>query len=176
MGKPSLLWQIVLVALNLLVFLGIIQVWWDDSGTPPPGPSQKTESTLVDLPRRDSQPQTAYQVVAAKNLFSVHRRATVKTGNEPTQKNDFDKNILQGIIVVGRERAALVIFQRCFPRNKVEIVRPGETWNGYKVLEIGPDIVTFQAKEGAENHGFPRAQSQSRNCHEDRIMPGKLTP
>ena len=69
MGKPSLLWQVVLAALNLLVFLGIIQVWWDDSGMPPPGPSQKTESKLVDLPRRDSQPQTAYQVVADKKSF-----------------------------------------------------------------------------------------------------------
>ena len=161
MGKPSLLWQIVLVALNLLVFLGIIQVWWDDRGTPPPGPSQKTESKLVDLPRRDSQPQTAYQGVAAKNLFSVHRRATVKTGNEPTQKNDFDKNILQGIIVVGRERAALVTSKDASPRNKIEIVRPGEIWNGYKVLEIGPDMVIFQAKEGQKTMVFPEPKARA---------------
>ncbi len=161
MGKPSLLWQVVLAALNLLVLLGIIQVWWGDSGMQPLGPSQKTESKHADLPRRDSQPQTAYQVVATKNLFSVHRRSTVRTGTEQPQKNDFDKNILQGIIVVGQERAALLISKDPPSKNKVEIVRPGETWNGYKVLEIGPDTVTFQAKEERKTMVFPEPKAKA---------------
>ena len=109
MGKPSLLWQVILAALNLLVLLGIIQVWWSDSSMPKPGPPQKTEDCgQLDLPRRDSQPKSTYQIVATKNLFSVQRRATVKTETEQPQKNDFDKNILQGIIVVGQGRVAIV--------------------------------------------------------------------
>lgn len=161
MGKPSLLWQIVLVALNLLVFLGIIEVWWGDRGMPPPSPSQKTEGQLVDIPRRDSQPQAAFQVVAAKNLFSVHRRATVKTGNEQAQRSDFDKNILQGIIVIGRQRAALVTSKAASPKHKIDIVRPGETWNGYKVLEIGPEMVIFQAPEGQKTMVFPEPKAKT---------------
>jgi hypothetical protein len=162
MGKPSLLWQIILVALNVFVFLGIIQVWWGEKEMPPPGPSQKRESNLMDIPRRDSQPQAAYQVVAAKNLFSVHRRGSANTGNERAQKGDFEKNMLQGIIVIGRERAALVTSQDSTPKKKkIEIVRPGQVWNGYKVLEIGPEMVIFQDKEGQKTMVFPESKAKA---------------
>ena len=50
MGKPSLLWQVILAVLNLLVFLGIIQVWWNDSDMPKQGPSQKTERVQIGTP------------------------------------------------------------------------------------------------------------------------------
>jgi hypothetical protein len=161
MGKPSLLWQVILAALNLLVFIGIIQVWWSDSGIPKQGPSQKTEITQLDLPRRDSQPKSTYQIVAAKNLFSVQRRSTVKTETEQAQKNDFDKNILQGIIVVGQGRVAIVTSKETQPTGKVEIIRPGETWHGYKVLEIGPETVTFQSKEGLKTMIFPEPKAKA---------------
>jgi hypothetical protein len=161
MGKPSLLWQVVLIALNLLVFLGIIQVWWGDGGMQASSSAPKTESKLVDIPRRDSQPEGAYQVVAAKNLFSVHRRATVKTGNEPVQKNDFDKNLLQGIIVIGGERAALLTSKDASAKHKIEIVRPGDLWNGYKVLEIGPEMVIFEAREGQKTMVFPEPKAKA---------------
>jgi hypothetical protein len=126
-----------------------------------PDPSQKTEGKLADLPRRDSQPQTAYQVVAVKNLFSVHRRSKAPVVTGQPQKNDFDQNILQGIIVVGRERAALLASKDSPAKNKVEIVRQGETWNGYKVLEIGPETVTFQAKEGRKTMVFPEPKAKT---------------
>ena len=161
MGKPSLLWQVILAALNLLVLLGIIQVWWSDGSMPKPGPPQKSEVAALDLPRRDSQPKSAYQIVATKNLFSVQRRATIKTETEQPQKNDFDKNILQGIIVVGPGRVAIVTAKEAKPAGKVEIIRPGETWHGYKVLEIGPESVTFQSKEGIKTMIFPEPKAKA---------------
>jgi hypothetical protein len=161
MGKPSLMWQVILAALNLLVFLGIIQVWWSDSGLPKSGPSQKTEVAQLDLPRRDSQPKTTYQIVAAKNLFSAQRRSTVKTETAPLQNDDFDKNILQGIIVVGPGRMAIVTSKDAQASSKVEIIRPGETWRGYKVLEIGPETVTFQSKDGIKTMIFPEPKAKA---------------
>ncbi len=172
MGKPSLLWQVILAALNLLVFIGIIQVWWSDSGIPKQGPSQKTEITQLDLPRRDSQPKSTYQIVAAKNLFSVQRRSTVKTETEQPQKNDFDKNILQGIIVVGQGRVAIVTSKETQPTGKVEIIRPGETWHGYTGAGNWTGNGYFSVQGGFKNHDFSRAQSQSRDC-KDEMMPGK---
>jgi hypothetical protein len=161
MGKPSLLWQVILAALNLLVLLGIIQVWWSDGSISKPAPAQKTEVAPLDLPRRDSQPKTAYQIVATKNLFSVHRRAAIKVEAEQPQKNDFDNNILQGIIVVGPGRVAIVTTKDAKPAGKVEIIRPGETWHGYQVLEIGPETVTFQSKEGIKTMIFPEPKAKA---------------
>jgi hypothetical protein len=161
MGQPSLLWQVILAALNLLVLLGIFQVWWSDGNIPQPGPAQKTEVAPVDLPRRDSQAKSAYQIVATKNLFSVQRRATIKTETEQPQKNDFDNNILQGIIVVGPGRVAFVTAKDGKPTGKVEIIRPGETWHGYKVLEIGPETVTFQSNEGIKTMIFPEPKAKA---------------
>ncbi len=161
MGRPSLLWQVILAALNLLVFFGIIQVWWSNDSVPKQGHSQKAEIAAVDLPRRDSQPKTAYQVVATKNLFSAQRRATINTETDQPQKNDFDNNILQGIIMVGSGRAAIVTSKDSKPAGKVEIIRPGETWHGYKVLEIGPETVTFESKEGIKTMIFPEPKAKA---------------
>ena len=161
MGKPSLLWQVILAVLNLLVLLGIIQVWWNDSDMPKQGPAQKTERAQLELPRRDSKSKSAYQIVATKNLFSSQRRATVKKVAEQPQKYDFDKNILQGIIVVGEGRVAIVASKDAQPTGKVEIIRPGETWHDYKVLEIGPETVTFQSKEGLKTMVFPEPKAKT---------------
>ena len=107
MAKPNFPWQIILALLNLLIFLAILQVWWGKSSLPPANPAQKTEIEISDLPRRDSRPQSVFEIVATKNLFSAKRHSELG-GNEPGQKIDFDKSILQGIVVVGPGRAALV--------------------------------------------------------------------
>ena len=85
----------------------------------------------------------------------------VKKEAEQPQKYDFDKNILQGIIVVGEGRVAIVTSKDAQPTSKVEIIRPGEIWHDYKVLEIGPETVTFQSKEGIKTMVFPEPKAKA---------------
>jgi hypothetical protein len=160
MAKASSLWKIVIGLLNLLIFWGILQVWWSKTDEPPTSPAQKIENGLTDLPSRDPQPESFYETVVTKNLFSPQRHSEINIINGQLQKNDFDNNILQGIIVVGQGRAALVTPKDPQPDNPVEIIRPGEIWHGYKVLEIDADKVVFESKEGQKIMSFPEPKAK----------------
>jgi hypothetical protein len=158
-AKPNIPWQIILAFLNLLIFLAIVQVWWGKSSLPPANPAQKAESEISDLPRRDSRPQSDFEIVATKNLFSAKRHSD-RGGNEPGQEIDFDKSILQGIVVVGPGRVALVTSLDPQQNTMVETIRPGEIWHGFKVLEIEADKVIFESKEGQKIMSFPEPKAK----------------
>jgi hypothetical protein len=158
-SKSNLLWQVILILLNLLLFLAIPQVWCSRAPAPAINPAHTAVSKSIDLPRRDSQPETAFAIVATKNLFSPKRHSE-NGGNEHDQEVDLDKNLLQGIIVVGQGRAALLGSTDPQQNDKVEIIRPGEIWHGYKVLEIGPQVVIFKTKEGEKRLHFPEPKAK----------------
>jgi len=161
MAKANFLWQIVIALLNLLILWGILQVWWSKTYAPPPIAAQKKiENGMTDLPSRDPQPESFYETVVTKNLFSPQRHSEINTISGQIQKNDFDSNILQGIIVVGQGRAALVTPKDPQPDNPVETIRPGEIWHGYKVLEIDADKVVFESKEGQKIMSFPEPKAK----------------
>jgi hypothetical protein len=160
MAKANFLCQIVIALLNLLIFWGILQVWWSKTYEPPPNPAQKIENGLTDLPSRDPQPESFYETVVTKNLFSPQRHSEINTGNGQIQKNDFDNNILQGIVVVGQGKAALVTPKDPQPASPVETIRPGEIWHGYKVLEIDADKVVFESKDGQKILSFPEPKAK----------------
>lgn len=159
MFRLNLLWQIIMVVVNLLIFFGILQIWWGDTSSPLPNRLKKVDEKLTGLPCRDSQPLSSYEIVAKKNLFSAHRNAVSK-GFGQDQNTDLDKNILRGIVVVGQGRVALVSSRDPQPGNPVEIIRPGDIWHGYKVLEIGPDRVIFESKEGKKIMNFPESKAK----------------
>jgi hypothetical protein len=159
MAKPNLPWQVILMVMNLLLFLTIPQVWCSKSPAPAINPAQKVERKLIDFSRRDSQPEAAFAIVATKNLFSAKRHSDIG-GNGDDQEVDLDKSLLQGIIVVGQGRAALLGSKDPQQNDKVEIIRPGETWHGYKVLEIGPEAVVFKTKEGEKRLHFPEPKAK----------------
>ena len=100
-------WHILLVAANCLLLAAIIQVWWGGGE----GPAQSRTAKGPEVPKtpilRDTQPLSAFRVVAAKNLFSQDRTGPDQEG--PTAKQDtLEGRKLLGTIIIGNERAAMI--------------------------------------------------------------------
>jgi hypothetical protein len=151
-------WHILLVALNCLVLAAIIQVWWGGEA----GPALSRAGQGPQVPKtpilRDTQPLSAFRVVAAKDLFSQSR-----TGPDPgmpsAKKDNLEGRKLLGTIIIGDERAAMIGGEQTKTRGvqspQVEVVRLGEEWGGFKVVEISSEGVVFQGKEGKKTLNFP---------------------
>ena len=154
-------WRRELKPVNLLLLAGvafllvaIIQVWWGGGDLPVQGPAAKGPEMPTAPILRDQQPLSAFGTVAAKNLFSQAR-------SEPTVgvakvQDSLEGRQLLGTMVIGSTRAAIIGGK---PLGKgapeVEAVYVGEEWNGFKVLEIANDSVTFLGKEGRKTLKFP---------------------
>ncbi len=148
---------------NGLALVGIIHVWWGEDGTPAISRSQGPEVPKAPV-LRDTQPLTAFRVVSAKTLFSQDR-----TGPDPGQSagkapSTLEGRRLMGTIIIGNDRAALIGRTSGAPgrgpardpkASEVEVVRQGEDWEGFKVVEISNDAVVFQGKDGRKTLNFP---------------------
>ncbi len=148
---------------NGLALVGIIHVWWGEEGTPAISRSQGPEVPKAPV-LRDTQPLTAFGVVSAKTLFSQDR-----TGPDPGQAagkapSTLEGRRLMGTIIIGNDRAALIGRTPATPGRsagrdsktpEVEVVRQGEDWEGFKVVEISNDAVVFQGKDGRKTLNFP---------------------
>ena len=67
------LWHIILLAVNCLLLLAIVRIWWGGTAAPVaarPGKGPELPRTPM---LRDQQPLSAFRVVAAKDLFSQDR-------------------------------------------------------------------------------------------------------
>ena len=155
-------WRRELKPVNILLLAGItfllvaiIRIWWGGGDMPFQGPAAKGP----EMPRapvlRDQQPLSAFRNVAAKSLFS-------KTRSEPTVavakvQDSLEGRQLLGTMVIGATRVAIIGGKAPGAKGaaEVEAVYVGEEWNGFKVLEISNDSVTFHGKDGQKTLKFP---------------------
>lgn len=151
------LWHIIMVAVNGLLLLAVLNIWWGGSGAPVAVRPGKGPELPKNPLLRDQQPLSAFQLVAAKDLFSQDR-----TGPEEHHANGqatLEGRQLMGIMVVGSERFALISNKpKAAPgpqAAQVDVVRQGEVYDGFKVAEITNQAVVFQGKEGKKTLNFP---------------------
>ena len=118
------------------------------------GPEMPTAPIL-----RDQQPLSAFSVVTGKNLFSQNRQGA---GSVAAKVQDsLEGRQLLGTMLIGDTRAAIIgakpVGVGGVGRSTIEVeaVYLGEEWNGFKVLEISNDSVTFYNKDGRKTLKFP---------------------
>jgi len=156
--RRSLWWQLLLLAGSGLLLLGIIQVWMGNDLAPEASRGRKGPEVPQVKPLRDQRPLSAFAVVAAKNLFSQDRTGPTPGATAPQSQGNLEGRILLGTIIIGDERAALISDKA--PRGRqqsgeVQVMRLGEEWEGFKVVEISNEGVVFQSKEGKKTLSFP---------------------
>jgi len=156
-------WRRELKPVNLLLLAGIafllvaiIRIWWSGGDMAFQGPAVKGPEMPKAPVLRDQQPLSAFKTVAEKNLFS-QTRSNPSAGVTKVQDSLEGRQLL-GTMVIGETRAAIIGGK--LPgagKGKVEIeaVYLGEEWNGFKVLEIANDSVTFLNKDGRKTLKFP---------------------
>ncbi len=150
-------WHILLLVANGLLLLAIIQVWWSSDVILAPSQAGKRPKVPTAPVMRDTQPLNAFRVVSAKNLFSEDR--TGPDSGKPMAKQDsLEGRKLLGTIIIGNERAAMIgapSTARGRQGQEIEVVRQGEEWGGFKVVEISSENVVFEGKDGKKTLNFP---------------------
>lgn len=164
--RRGFIWYILLLAVNVLLMVGIVYVWWGDEA----GPTVTRAKDGVELPKppvlRDNQPLTAFKLISTKNLFSQDRTGPEEGAPAGKAEATLEGRKLLGIIIIGDDKAALISSstgQAKGPRGlrsagqeaQIEVVRQGEEWEGFKVMEISSEQVVFQGKEGTKTLNFP---------------------
>ena len=154
------LWHIILVAVNCLLLLAIVNIWWGGTAGPVAARPGKGPALPQTPMLRDHQPLSAFGVVAAKDLFSQDRTGS---GEQPANAQaTLEGRQLMGIMVIGPDRFAL-ISSKATPApghppgqtEQVDVVRQGEDYEGFKVVEITSEAVVLQDKEGKKTLNFP---------------------
>ena len=156
-------WRRELKPINLLLLAGIvfllvatIRIWWVGGDHLFQGPAAKGPEMPTAPILRDQQPLSAFGTVAAKNLFS-QTRSDPSTGVVKVQDSLEGRQLL-GTMVIGETRAAIIggkLPGSGKGKSEIEAVYLGEEWNGFKVLEISNDSVTFHNKDGQKTLKFP---------------------
>lgn len=155
-------WRRELKPVNLLLLAGIafllvaiIRIWWGGD-MPFQGPAAKGPEMPTAPILRDQQPLTAFKTVVAKSLFSQVRSES--TAGVAKVQDSLEGRQLLGTMVIGDTRAAIIGGKSPGSARgaaEVEAVYVGEEWNGFKVLEISNDSVTFHGKDGRKTLKFP---------------------
>ena len=154
------LWHIILVAVNCLLLLAIVRIWWGGGGAPMalrPGKGPELPKTPV---LRDQQPLSAFRVVSAKDLFSQDRKGPEA---QPLKAQaSLEGRTLVGTMMIGTEWIALISGKApAIPGRpavqalQVDVVHQGEDYEGFKVVEITNEAVVLQGKEGKKTLNFP---------------------
>jgi hypothetical protein len=156
-------WQRELKPINLLLLAGIafllvaiIRIWWGGGDMPFQGPAAKGPEMPTAPILRDQQPLTAFKTVTAKNLFSQDR--SDPTVGVAKVQDSLEGRQLLGTMFIGDTKAAIIGGKPPAAGKgtiEVEAVYLGEEWNGFKVLEISNDSVTFHNKDGRKTLKFP---------------------
>jgi hypothetical protein len=156
-------WRRELKLINLLLLAGvafllvaIIYIWWGGGAMPFQGPAAKGPEMPKAPILRDQQPLTAFMTVTDKNLFSQTRN-NPSVGDAKVQDSLEGRQLL-GTMVIGETRAAIIggkLAGGGKGKAEIEAVYLGEEWNGFKVLEIANDSVTFLNKDGRKTLKFP---------------------
>ncbi len=153
MSHRNLIWLGGLVLANLLVLAGIAQVWF--------GPGQEArlvrEREQLNLPKekplRNKEMLETFNVVVAKDLFSPDRSSSeVSNAKSP----GLEDAVLLGTVIVGDEKAVLIGQKGARGKQEVQVLRQGEQWRDFRLVEIGKNEVILQGKEGKRSLTFPR--------------------
>jgi hypothetical protein len=148
--------NILLLAGVVFLLVAIIQIWWGGGDMPFQGPAAKGPEMPTAPILRDQQPLTAFGTVAAKNLFSQDRSSPAVAVAKV--QDSLEGRQLLGTMIIGATKAAIIGGApqgAGKPKSEVEAVYLGEEWNGFKVLEISNDSVTFHGKDGRKTLKFP---------------------
>jgi hypothetical protein len=146
----------LLLAGILLLLVAIINIWWVGGNTPFQGPAAKGPEMPKAPILRDQQPLTAFKTVIDKNLFSQTRSGPA--ASVAKVQDSLEGRQLLGTMVIGDTRAAIIGGtppKGGRGKTDIEAVYLGEEWNGFKVLEIANDSVTFSNKDGRKTLKFP---------------------
>lgn len=160
MWRRHLLWTLLLLGLNLFLIFHLIQSWWPAMTQPEltarPAPSPPAAISLPEV-----QPLAAYKVIVEKNLFSSLRQETDKPVVAAKAGEPQVKMTLVGTIIIGSQRAALISTESPGKGKggAVEILRPGETWQDYQVLEVKASEVTLAQNGKKITLSFPEEDS-----------------
>lgn len=153
------LWHLILLVVNCLLLLAIAHIWWGENGAPVASrPSKGPELPKAPL-LRDRQPISAFQVVAAKDLFSQDRNAPAP--DQPAKvETTLEGRQLLGTMIIGAERVALISSKpgpgaRGRQEPQIDVVHQGEEWEGFKILEISSESVVLEGKDGKKILNFP---------------------
>ena len=156
-------WRRELKPVNLLLLAGvafllvaIIRIWWGGGDMPFQGPAAKGPEMPKTPILRDQQPLSAFKTVTDKNLFSQDR--STPTAGVAKVQDSLEGRQLLGTMVIGETRAAIIggtVGGSGKGKTEIEAVYLGEEWNGFKVLEIANDSVTFLNKDGRKTLKFP---------------------
>ena len=154
MGRKNLVWLGGLMLANLLVVAGIAQVWFGLREAQR-GARERGQLALPQAkPLRSKESLDSFNVVVAKDLFSADRKgAEVSPGDKGQTLED---GLLLGTIIVGDEKAVLLGQKGVKGKQEIQVLRQGEQWRGFRLLEITKDEVIFQGKEGTRSLTFPR--------------------
>ena len=148
--------NLLLLAGVVFLLVAIIRIWWGGGDMPFQGPAAKGPEMPTAPILRDQQPLSAFGTVAAKNLFSQNR--SDPTVGVAKVQDSLEGRQLLGIMIIGETKAAIIGGKpQGAGKGKLEIeaVYLGEEWNGFKVLEISNDSVTFHNKDGRKTLKFP---------------------
>ena len=153
--RRSLWWQLLLLAGSCLLLVGIFQVWFSNDQTPVASRYRKSPAVPKVTPLRDQQSLSAFAVVASQDLFSESRQGVPTKAAKP--QASLEGHTLLGTIIIGHERAALISTKKARGRGlpEVEVIRLGEEWEGFKIVEISNESVVFQGKNGKKRLNFP---------------------
>lgn len=150
MGRLHLLVLPGLILLNLVLLAAVGQVWFGGEEIPREPRGRVALPQFRPLTVRE--PLDRFQVVVAKDLFSPERQGAASGPVKLAGTEDFQ---LLGTLIVGAERAALIA-QGPKGRQKIQLVRQGEQWLGVRLVEIGPEAVVLEGKDGRVTLSFPR--------------------
>ncbi len=155
--RRSLWWQLLLLAGSGLLLVGIFQVWFGNDLAPGASLSRKGPEVPKVTPLRDTQALKAFAVVSSKNLFSQDRTGPDPTAQAAKTQGSLEGRTLLGTIIIGEEKAALISEKagRGKQMPQVQVVRQGEEWEGFKVVEISNEAVVFLGKDGRKTLNFP---------------------
>jgi hypothetical protein len=155
--RRSLWWQVLLLAGSCLLLLGIIQVWVGNDLAPETSRGRKGPVVPQVKPLRDQHPLSDFTVVSARNLFSQTRTGPIPGAKAPKAQGNLEGCLLLGTIIIGDEKAALISDKPGKGRkaSQVLVMRLGEEWEGFKVVEISNESIVFQGKEGKKILNFP---------------------
>lgn len=155
------LWHIFLLVVNCLLLLAIVNLWVGETGAPAPASPGKGPE-LPKAPRlRDQQPLGAFQVVAARDLFSQDRKAPAAEEKPGKTVASLEGKELMGTMIIGSDRVALISSKTKkvgvvgLAGTQVDVVRQGDDLDGFKVMEISNEAVVLQGKDGKQTLNFP---------------------
>lgn len=156
MGRRRLLWNLLLLLACLLLTVAIVNLW---RGQGEEGAGLKGPQTL-EWPRmpvlRDHEPLDAFRVVIQKNLFSPDR-ASEEAPKATKGQASIEGSKLLGIIIIGGDKAALIAVAAGRPGKKpIQVLRLGEVWGNYKVVDITSEGLVLEGKEGRKTLDFPQ--------------------